>query len=172
MVVKTPSRIAGGRPDSVNVFPAHIEVSPYNKLLRLWADEGSYSREATVGRKLLGRFKSQFPDEVEILFSELAETADEFGICRPSDALVDDARRVFGALYWKNSGACLIYLMPDGAVAIDIRGNSPDGILIRLKPDGSAHCSGEVGGKFWRKAYSSAGVLPDSTVLDELVKLG
>ena len=102
---------------------------------------------------------------------ELPVAADEFGIPKPSASLVDEARRILWKLRSVTSGMCLVYLMPDGAVAVDVRGKLPDGIFISIREDGSARCSGEIGGKVWRKPYASSRDVPDNDLLDEVWKL-
>ena len=109
--------------------------------------------------------------ELEDQFSNLPATANEFHIACPSESLVAEARRVAWKLRNDVPKSCTVYLMPDGAVAVDIRGKRPDGILIILKEDGSAHCSGEIERKAWRKPYPSVQNVPDDALLDELYNL-
>ncbi len=112
----------------------------------------------------------QLADALESL-AELPTAAHEFGIPAPSGKLVSEARRILHDLYQKKPRDYAPYLMPDGTIAIDIRGKQPDGILITLKPDGSAHCSGEIDRNNWRKPYPTSKTLPDKTLLQELDKL-
>ena len=102
---------------------------------------------------------------------DIPVAASEFGIPEPSAPLNEEVRRILWDLGSVTSGRCLVYLMPDGAVAVDVRGKRPDGIFIGIRGDGSAHCSGETDGKVWRKTYASSQELPDDTLLDELWRL-
>ncbi len=111
------------------------------------------------------------PPDIEVQLSDLPVAASEFGIPKPSDSLVDEVRRiVWGLQTWTPKGYFL-YLMPDGSVAVDIRGIRPDGIFISVKDDGSAHCSGESAGKVWHKPYPSSREIPDDALLDEISRL-
>ena len=95
----------------------------------------------------------------------------EFGIPAPSDSLVAGPGRILSELWPESAVKFLVYLMSDGSLAVDIRGKRPDGIFISLWEDGSAQCSGEIGGKVWRKPYTSSQDVPDDDLLDELFKL-
>ena len=102
---------------------------------------------------------------------DLPVTAAEFGIPAPPGSLVEEVRRIVWRLQTWTPKGCLLYVMPDGTVAVDIRGRRPDGIFISIRDDGSAHCSGEMEGKIWRKTYTSSQKLPDANLLDELWRL-
>ena len=111
------------------------------------------------------------PQSLEGQVSDLPIAAEEFGISSPSDSLVGEVRRIAWKLRAQATREFSLYLMPDGAVAVDIRGKRPDGVFIRIKEEGSAHCSGELEGKVWRKPYSSSRDIPDDSLLDELYRL-
>ena len=102
---------------------------------------------------------------------DLRVAADEFGIPDPSSSLTEEVRRILWDMRLGMSGRCLVYLMPDGAVAVDIRGRRPDGVFISIREDGTAQCSGEIGGKVWRKPYASSRNVPDDDLLDDLFRL-
>ena len=109
--------------------------------------------------------------DLEAQFSDLQEASAEFEIPKPSGSLVEEVRRILSDLRYGSTVRCLVYLMPDGSIAVDVRGKRPDGIFISIRADGSAQCSGEVEGKVWRKPYLSSGYLPDDDLLDELYRL-
>jgi hypothetical protein len=111
------------------------------------------------------------PQRLEEQVFDLQVSAEECGIPSPPNALVKEARRIAWQLHAQFAKDFSLYIMPDGAVAIDIRGKRPDGIFIRIKEDGSAHCSGELEGKVWRKLYSSSQDVPDEGLLSELYRL-
>jgi hypothetical protein len=112
------------------------------------------------------------PGSLDKLFEDLTEDAQDLGNAGPSADLIQEAQRVLSVLYDRWAKAYPLYMMPDGAIAIDIRGTPPDGILIRLKQDGSAHCSGETRGQTWRKLYPRSSELPDATLIEEIDRLG
>ena len=128
------------------------------------------SRHRAVKRASSGGFL-QLSRDLDEQLSDLPGAAAEFGIPEPSTSLVEEVRRILWNLRSGTSVRCLVYLMPDGAVAVDVRGRRPDGIFISIRGDGSAHCSGEIQGKVWRKTYPSSQELPDDTLLDELWRL-
>ena len=105
-------------------------------------------------------------------WSELDATAHEFDIEPPAAERQRAALWVLLRMYNERPRPYLVYLMENGSIAIDVRGPRPDGILLTLRPDGSAFCSGELSGKTWRKSYSDSDVLPDQDLLEELAKLG
>jgi hypothetical protein len=103
---------------------------------------------------------------------EALENAANSGIPKPEPATVEEARRVLGKIHEAAPRIYIVSLMPNGAIAIDTRGPKPDGAFITLDSDGTAYCSGEIGGKHWHKKYRRTEDLPDNTLLDELRKLG
>ena len=113
----------------------------------------------------------RLPGDLEEQLLDLPVAADEFGIPVPSASLFEKVRRILWDLRYETTGRCLVYLMPDGAVAVDVRGKRPDGIFITIRDDGTVRCSGEIRGKVWRKLYPSSGDIPDDDLLDELFKL-
>ena len=137
---------------------------------RYYARVSRVSSHPAVKRDLSGD-SLRLSQDLEEQLSDLPEAAAEFGIPEPSASLVKEARRILWDLRPVTSVICLVYLMPDGAVAVDVRGRRPDGIFISIRDDGSAHCSGEIEGKVWRKTYPSSKELPDDTLLDELSSL-
>ena len=111
------------------------------------------------------------PQRLEEQILDLQAAAEEFGIPSPPNALVEETRRIAWKLHVQSTKEFSIHLMADGAVAVDVRGKRPDGVFIKIKEDGSAHCSGELEGKVWRKPYSSSQDVPDGGLLDELYRL-
>ena len=105
-------------------------------------------------------------------WSELDVTAHELGIEPPSTERRREALRVLVHMCNERPRPYMVYLMENGSISIDARGQRPDGILVALRPDGSAFCTGELGGKTWRKSYSDSAVLPDQDLLEEIAKLG
>ena len=105
-------------------------------------------------------------------WSELDVTAQEFGIEPPSTERSREALRVLVHMCIERPRPYLVYLMENASIAIDTRGERPDGILVTLRPDGSAFCTGELGGKTWRKPYPDGTALPDQDLLEEIAKLG
>ena len=103
---------------------------------------------------------------------EALENATDSGIPKPELETVAEARRVLEKLHEEAPRAYMVYLMPSGSIAIDTRGPKPDGAFVTLNSDGTAYCSGEIGGKHWHKKYRRSEDLPDYILLDELRKLG
>ena len=66
----------------------------------------------------------------------------------------------------------MVYLMPNGSIALDTRATKPDGVFITLTANGSAYCSGRTKGEWWRQRYDASRMLPDETLLREVEKLG
>lgn len=105
-------------------------------------------------------------------WSELGVTAHEFGIDPPATEISREALRVLVHMCSERPRPYMVYLMENGSIAIDTRGERPDGILVTLRPDGSAFCTGELGGKTWRKPHPDSAVLPDQDLLEEIARLG
>ena len=127
-------------------------------------------RHRAVKRALSG-YSPLLSQDLEDQILDIPVAADEFGIPEPSASLVEEARRILWELRSWTSGRCLVYLMPDGAVAVDVRGRRPDGVFISIREDCTARCSGEIGGRVWRKPYASSRDVPDHDLLDEIFKL-
>ena len=102
---------------------------------------------------------------------ETIENAIGSGGPKPEPEVVQEAQRVLQKIHEEAPRVYMVYLMPSGSIAIDTRGPKPDGAFITLDSDGTAYCSGEVGGKHWHKRYKSSEDLPDNVLLDELRKL-
>ena len=114
---------------------------------------------------------SWLQDSLTELNQALANATDS-GSPKPEPEVVEEARRVLQKIHEGVPRAYMVYLMPSGSIAIDTRGPKPDGAFITLDSDGTAYCSGEIGGKHWYKKYRSSEDLPDHILLDELRKLG
>ena len=93
-------------------------------------------------------------------------------ISAPSDEIVEKARQILINLHEMAPRTYRVYLMPDGAIALDTRGQKPDGALIALNTDGSACCSGELKRNDWHIDYSPNDTLPDEELVNELLKIG
>ena len=104
--------------------------------------------------------------------NQALENATDSGSPKPEPEVVEEARRVLQKIHERAPRAYMVYLMPSGSIAMDTRGPKPDGAFITLDSDGTAYCSGEIGGKHWYKKYRSSEDLPDHILLDELRKLG
>ena len=104
-------------------------------------------------------------------WSELAAAAHEFSIEPPDAERCREALKVLVHICSERPRPYMVYLMENRSIAIDTRGHKPDGILLTLRPDGSAFCTGELGGKTWRKLYPDSAALPDQDLLDEIAKL-
>ena len=107
-----------------------------------------------------------------VQWSEITAAAHEFNIEPPSAERSLEALRVLVVMCSEQPRPYTVYLMENRSIAIDTRGDMPDGILLMLRPDGSAFCAGELAGESWWKSYSDSAVLPDRDLLDEIAKLG
>ena len=85
--------------------------------------------------------------------------------------MVQEAIRLIRALHSQVPREYMVYLMPNGSIAIDTRGAKPDGAFITLTVDGSAFCSSRSKGNPWRQRYDASRMLPDETLLDKLRSL-
>ena len=103
--------------------------------------------------------------------SEAVAAASESEIPVPDTDIVQEAARLIRALHSQAPREYMVYLMPNGSIAIDTRGTRPDGAFITLSADGSAFCSSRSKGGPWRQRYEASGILPDETLLDKLRSL-
>jgi hypothetical protein len=103
--------------------------------------------------------------------SEAVAAASESEIPVPDTDIVQEAARLIRALHSQAPREYMVYLMPNGSIAIDTRGARPDGAFITLSADGSAFCSSRSKGGPWRQRYEASGILPDETLLDRLRSL-
>ncbi len=103
---------------------------------------------------------------------EALVSAQEENRITPPDRIVIKAQDILTSLHQKAPREYIVYLMPDGAIAIDTRGKKPDGALIALNTDGTMCCSGEKEGTDWHFDYDDPNSLPDSNLLRELRELG
>ena len=116
-----------------------------------------------------------FKDELQQSLAELQEavaTATDSDIPKPNPEVVQEATRLISTLYKQAPREYLVYLMPNGSIAIDTRATKPDGAFITLSADGSAYCSSRRKGESWRKRYDASEMLPDETLLENLRSLG
>ena len=100
--------------------------------------------------------------------NEAVVTAAESEIRKPNPDVVQEATRLITALHTQTPREYMVYLMPNGSIAIDTRGTKPDDAFITLSADGSAFCSSHRKGKSWRQRYDASGMLPDETLLENL----
>ena len=144
-------RAGGRRSRSVRVFQSSSHADPGSpRSFRATGPSVRYARgylvssQPAVKRSSSGNYPLLSGD-LEGQLSDLPEAAAEFGIPEPSASLVEEARRILSELWPGSAVKRLVYLMPDGSLAVDIRGKRPDGIFIGVRGDGSAQCSGEIG---------------------------
>ena len=104
--------------------------------------------------------------------NEVMTLAEEEESPTPPDNIVIKAQSVLEKLYSKAPRKYMVYLMPDGAIAIDTRGVGTDGALITLNNNGTVCCSGEKDGRDWHHDYSDSNPLDDPVLLRELNELG
>lgn len=64
-----------------------------------------------------------------------------------------------------------VYPMPDGEIAIDVRGGLGYGVLLLCESDGGVLCSVNMDGAHRRTRYSDAHTLPDGFVREALLEL-
>ncbi len=102
---------------------------------------------------------------------EAVATATEPDIPQPIPEVIQEAKRLISALHEQAPREYLVYLMPNGSIAIDTRATKPDGAFITLPADGSAYCSGRTKGEWWRQRYDASTMLPDETLLQKLRSL-
>ena len=116
-----------------------------------------------------------FDDELQQSLAELQEavaTAADSDIPKPNPEVIQEATRLISTLHEQAPREYLVYLMPNGSIAIDTRATKPDGAFITLSADGSAYCSSRRKGESWRQRYDASGMLPDETLLENLRNLG
>ena len=90
----------------------------------------------------------------------------------PPQHIVVKALDILTNLHQKTSRDYFVYLMHDGAIAIDTRGPKPDGDFIALNINGSVCCSGEKGGQHWHLDYLNSNQLYESILIEKLNELG
>ena len=90
----------------------------------------------------------------------------------PPQHIISNAQRLLKNLYSITPRKYMVYLMPDGAIAVDTRGVGTDGALITLNDNGTVCCSGEKDGRDWHLDYIDSNPLDDPNLLKELNELG
>ena len=103
--------------------------------------------------------------------SEAVAAAAESEIPVPKTDIVQEATKLITALHSQVPRDYMVYLMPNGSIAIDTRGTKPDGVFITLSADGSAFCSSRSKGEPWRQRYATSSNLPDETLVEKLRSL-
>jgi hypothetical protein len=117
---------------------------------------------------------SKSNEELQQALAQLKEavaTAAGAEIPEPNQEVVQEATRLIKALHNQVPREYMVYLMPNGSIAIDTRGTRPDGAFITLRSDGSAFCSSRRKGDPWRQRYDASTMLPDETLLQKLRSL-
>ena len=119
-----------------------------------------------VSEKFLG-YRSALND----LRESIDSAAGEGGVTPPQHTQ-DQAIAIIRGLCFRTSRIYSVYLMPDGAIAIDTRGRKPDGALLTVSTDGTICYSGEKDGQRWHRDYVGQDPLSDPNLLMELRELG
>lgn len=90
----------------------------------------------------------------------------------PPQRIIERAREILADIHDKVPRKYAVYLMPDGAIAIDTRGVGTDGALIVLHIDGTVCSSGEKDSRFWHIDRTGCNPMDDPDLLKELRELG
>ena len=90
----------------------------------------------------------------------------------PSQDLITKAKALLEIVHSKAPRKYMVYLMPDGDIAIDARGVGTDGALIALNTNGTVCCSGEKDGHHWHLDYHDSNPLDYPNLLRKLNELG
>lgn len=104
--------------------------------------------------------------------NEALKSAREEGEVIPPRHTVVQARTIIRGLHSAVPRTYSVYLMPDGAIAIDTRGRKPDGALFSVNTDGTVCYSGEIDGQKWHRDYVGLDLLSDPKLVVELCNLG
>lgn len=128
----------------------------------------------TAGRGRILEVSEKFLDHMSSLndLKEALNSAAEEGGIIPPQHTVDQARTIIRGLHSKAPRRYSVYLMPNGAIAIDTRGRKPDGALLTVNEDGTVCHSGEKDGQRWHRDYVDQAPLSDPNLLMELSGLG
>ncbi len=97
--------------------------------------------------------------------------AEEEGFLRPSDEALRNAEQVLRSLY--DTWACRyeVYPMPDGEIAIHVRGGPRKSVALLFEPEGQVLCLVSLGANWRRARYSNSATLPDAFVMEALKEL-
>ena len=97
--------------------------------------------------------------------------AEEEGFSRPSDEAMKNAEQVLYRLY--DTWACRyeVYPMPDGEIAIHVRGGHRKSVALLFEPVGQVLCLVSLGTNWRRARYSNSAMLPDAFVMEALKEL-
>ena len=97
--------------------------------------------------------------------------AEEEGFPCPSDEALKNAEQVLCRLY--DIWACRyeVYPMPDGEIAIHVRGGPRNSVALLFEPEGQVLCLVSLGAKWRRARYSNSAMLPDAFVMEALKEL-
>ena len=97
--------------------------------------------------------------------------AEEEGFCCPSNEAMKNAEQVLYRLY--DTWACRyeVYPMPDGEIAIHVRGGPRKSVALLFEPAGQVLCLVSLGTNWRRARYSNSAMLPDAFVMEALKEL-
>ena len=97
--------------------------------------------------------------------------AEEEGFPCPSDEALNNAERVLWRLH--DTWACRyeVYPMPDGEIAIHVRGGPRKSVALLFEPEGQVLCLVSLETSWRRARYSNSATLPDAFVIEALKEL-
>ncbi len=114
------------------------------------------------------------PDDLRDALRDLDEAKDEAReeeLPAPSDAALENTRRLLHAMYRILPRRFEVYPMPDAEIAIHVPGGPGRSVLLLCGSDGGALCSVNMNGAHRRARYSETRGLPDGFVRDALAEL-
>ena len=119
-------------------------------------------------------FEEMKPLALEATLQDLQDArleAEEEGFPCPSDAALNNAERVLLRLH--DIWACRyeVYPMPDGEIAIHVRGGPRKSVALLFEPEGQVLCLVSLGTNWRRARYSNSATLPDAFVIEALKEL-
>ena len=123
-----------------------------------------------IGIKIAGTLNPDLYDALRDL-DETRDDAHEEGFPAPSNATLENAKRILQAMYELSPKRYEVYPTPDGEVAIDAPGGFGRSVLLLCDSDGGALCLVNMNGSHRRARYSDAKMLPDGFVREALAEL-
>ena len=102
---------------------------------------------------------------------EAKDEAREEGFPAPSDAALQNARRLLHDMHGISPRRFEVYPTPDGEVAIDAPGGFGRSVLLLCDSGGGALCSVNMDGAHRRARYSDTRGLPDGFVREVLAEM-
>ena len=97
--------------------------------------------------------------------------AEEEGFPCPSDTALNNAERVLLRLYDISACRYEVYPIPDGEIAIHVRGGPRKSVALLFEPAGQVLCLVNLGTDWRRVRYSNSATLPDAFVIEALKEL-